>query len=64
MTDFFVCGNKLANKNIVPNKLKHHFTTKYNHLSKKPVEYFLQLLKSIKKQSTAFIKKMKTSEKA
>ena len=59
-----VCGDKLANESMVPNKLKRHFTAKHGHLSEKPVEYFLQLSKSIKKkQSTAFTKRMKTSDK-
>ena len=44
-----VCGDKLANEGMVSNKLKHHFTTKHDHLSEKPVEYFIQLSKSIKK---------------
>ena len=49
---------------MVPNKLKRHFTSKHGHLSKKPVEYFIQFSKSLKKQSTTFTKRMKTSEKA
>ena len=52
-----VCGDKLSNESMVPNKLKRH-------LSEKPVEYFIQLSKSLKKQSRIFTKRMKTSEKA
>ena len=59
-----VCGNKLSNESMVPNKLKHYFTSKHSHLSEKPVEYFIQLSKSLKKQSTTFTKRMKTSQKA
>ena len=59
-----VCGDKLLNESMVPNKLKRHFTSKHSHLSEKPVEYFIQLSKSLKKQSTTFTKRMKTSEKA
>ena len=59
-----VCGDKLGNESMVPNKLKRHFTSKYGHLSEKPVEYFIQLSNSIKNQSTAFTKRMKTSDKA
>ena len=44
-----VCGDKLLNKSMVPNKLKRHFTSKHGHLSEKPVEYFIQLSKSLKK---------------
>ena len=59
-----VCGDKLSNESIVPNKLKRHFTSKHDHLSEKPVKNFIQLSKSLKKQSTTFTKRMKTSEKA
>ena len=59
-----VCGDKLSNESMVPNKLKRHFTSKHGHLSEKPVEYFIQLSKSLKKQSTTFTKRIKTSEKA
>ena len=60
-----VCGDKLSNENMVPNKPKRHFTSKHGHLSEKPVEYFIQLSKSLKKkQSITFTKRMKTSEKA
>ena len=59
-----VCGDKLLNESMVPNKLKRHFTSKHGYLSEKPVEYFIQLSKSLKKQSTTFTKRMKTSEKA
>ncbi|KAM4808386.1 zinc finger BED domain-containing protein 5-like [Rhinophrynus dorsalis] len=59
-----VCGEILANESMVPNKLKRHFTSKHSHLSEKPVEYFIELSKSIKKQSASFTKRMKTSEKA
>ena len=59
-----VCGVKLSIESMVPNKLKRNFTSKYGHLSEKPVEYFIQLSKSLKKQSTTFTKRMKTSQKA
>ena len=59
-----VCGDKLSNESMVPNKLKRHFISKHGHLSEKPVEYFIQLSKSLKKQSIRFTKRMKTSEKA
>ncbi|XP_029443020.1 zinc finger BED domain-containing protein 5-like [Rhinatrema bivittatum] len=59
-----VCGMILANESMVPNKLKRHFTSRHSHLSEKPVEYFIELSKSIKKQSASFTKRMKTSEKA
>ena len=49
---------------MVPNKLKRHFTSKHGHLSEKPVEYFIQLSKSQKKQCTTCTKRMKTTEKA
>ena len=49
---------------MVSNKLKCHFLSKHGHLSKKPVEYFIQLSKSTKMQSIAFTKKLKTSDKA
>ena len=38
-----VCGYTLANKSMVPNKLKRLFTSKNSHLSEKPVEYFIEL---------------------
>ena len=59
-----VCGDTIANESIVSNKLKRHCTTKHDHLSEKPVEFFIQLSKSLKKQSTAFTKRIKTSNKA
>ncbi|XP_053545292.1 zinc finger BED domain-containing protein 5-like [Bombina bombina] len=59
-----VCGEILANESMVPNKLKRHLNTKHSHLSEKPVEYFIELSKYIKKQSASFTKRMKTSEKA
>ncbi|XP_078503253.1 zinc finger BED domain-containing protein 5-like [Lissotriton helveticus] len=59
-----VCGEILENESMSPNKLKQHFTTKHSHLSEKPVEYFIELSKSIRKQSASFTKRMKTSEKA
>ena len=59
-----VCRDKLSNESMVPNKLKRHFTSKHGHLSEKPVEYFIQLSKFLKKQSITFTKRMKTSEKA
>ena len=52
-----VCGDILANETTVPNKLKRHFSTKYSNLLTKSVEYFVELSKSIKKQSLVFTKK-------
>ena len=40
------------------------FYLKHDHLSEDPMENFIQLSKSIKKQFIAFTKKMKTSDKA
>uniref|UniRef100_A0A2P2IFH6 Protein FAM200B-like n=1 Tax=Hirondellea gigas TaxID=1518452 RepID=A0A2P2IFH6_9CRUS len=60
---FLVCDDILANKSMVPNKLKHHFNLKHSHWSEKSVQYFIHLWKSIKKQSATFTKRMKTSEK-
>jgi hypothetical protein len=48
---------------MVSNKLKRHFIIKHSHLSEKLVEYFIDLSKSIKKQSATFTKRKKTSEK-
>ena len=59
-----VCGDILANESMVPNKLQRHFSLKHSNLSTKPVEYFIELSKSRKKQFTTFIKRMKTSDKA
>ena len=59
-----VCVDILANETMVPNKLKRHFSTKHNNSLTKPVEYFVKLTKSIKKQSLIFTKKMKISSKA
>ena len=52
-----VCGDKLSNENMVPNKPKRHFTSKHGHLSEKPVEYFIQLSKSLKKKAVYNIHK-------
>ena len=30
-----VCGDKLSNESMIPNKLKRHFTSKHGHLSEK-----------------------------
>ena len=36
-----VCGGKLANKGMVSNNLKRHFSSKHGNLSEKPVEYLI-----------------------
>ena len=58
-----VCGDILANESMVPSKLKRHLSTNHSNLITKPVEYFVQLSKSIKKQSLSFTKRMKLSSK-
>ena len=52
------CGDKLSNESMVPNKLKRYFTSKRGHLSEKPVEYFIQLSKFLKKQSRTVVLKV------
>ena len=48
---------------MVPNKSIRHLSTNHSNLITKPAEYFVQLSKSIKKQSLSFTKKMKLSSK-
>ena len=44
-------------------EMKRHLTTKHNHLSQKPVDYFKRLLKDNKQQRLGFEKKVKVAEK-
>ena len=44
-----VCGGKLADESMIPNKLKCHFFSKHGHLSEKSVDYFILLSKSTNK---------------
>ena len=36
-----VCGEKMANESMVPNKLQRHFTTKHSFLQDKDLNHFL-----------------------
>ncbi|XP_068246786.1 SCAN domain-containing protein 3-like [Palaemon carinicauda] len=59
-----ICGDKLANEAMVPNKLKRHLTLKHNHLANKPRSYFEGLLSEQKQQSAMLSKKVKVADKA
>ena len=63
MPQCLVCGDILANESMLPNKLKRRLSTNHSNLITNPVEIFVQLLKSIKKQSLSFTKRMKLSSK-
>ncbi|XP_068240084.1 SCAN domain-containing protein 3-like [Palaemon carinicauda] len=59
-----ICGDKLANEAMLPNKLKRHLTLKHNHLAYKPRSYFEGLLSEQKQQSAMLSKKVKVADKA
>uniref|UniRef100_A0A0L8G145 DUF4371 domain-containing protein n=1 Tax=Octopus bimaculoides TaxID=37653 RepID=A0A0L8G145_OCTBM len=59
-----VCADLLTNESMVSNELKCHFSTRYGNLLTKPVEYFIELSKSLKQQASMFTRRMKTSDKA
>lgn len=59
-----ICGEKLSNASMVPNKLLRHISTKHRHLQGKSVEYFKEILRQKTLQSSLFTKKFKTSDKA
>ncbi|XP_023211907.1 protein ZBED8-like [Centruroides sculpturatus] len=50
-----VCGFVLSNEAMVPSKLLRHFSTKHDHLSKKPLEYFKDLIKLQEKQKDSYL---------
>jgi hypothetical protein len=59
-----VCGDKLANTSMAPVKLKRHFSTKHQTLSRKNIDYFKRLLHEQENQASKFEKQVKVSEKA
>ena len=59
-----VCGEKMANESMVPNKLQRHFTTKHSCLQDKDLDYFQRLLQQQSKQRNVFQKTMTVSERA
>ena len=59
-----VCGEKMANESMVPNKLQRHFTTKHSCLQDKDLNYFQRLLQQQSKQRDVFQKTMTVSERA
>ena len=59
-----VCGEKMANESMVPNKLQRHFTTKHSCLQDKDLNYFQRLLQQQSKQRNVFQKTMTVSERA
>lgn len=54
---YTVCGLVLSNEAIVPSKLLRHFSTKHDHLSKKLLQYFKDLIRLQEKQSKSLVKK-------
>ena len=58
-----VCGEKMANESMVPNKLQRHFTTKHSCLKDKDLNYFQRLLQQQSKQRYVFQKTMTLSER-
>ena len=58
-----VCGEKMANESMVPNKLQRHFTTKHSCLQDKDLNYFQRLLQQQSKQRNVFQKTMTVSER-
>lgn len=59
-----VCGEKLSNASMVPNKLQRHLNTKHGSLSNKGVDYFESMLKSQRKESQQLLKRFTVSDKA
>ena len=59
-----VCGDKMANEFMVPNKQQRHFTTKHSCLQDKDLNYFQRLLQQQSKQRNVFQKTMAVSERA
>ena len=49
---------------MAPAKLKRHFTTNHCHVINKSADYSKRQLKSLKKQSTDLISKIRVREKA
>ena len=61
---YIVCGEKLANSAMAPEKLKRHLTTKHPELSGKNELYFNRKLASNIMQVSMFTKNFKLSDKA
>ena len=59
-----VCGEKMANESMVPNKLQRHFTTKHSCLQDKDLNYFLRLLQQQSRQRNVLQKTMTVYERA
>ena len=59
-----VCGEKMANESMVPNKLQILLTTKHSCLQDKDLNYFQRLLQQQSKQRNVFQKPMTVSERA
>ncbi|XP_029344610.1 zinc finger BED domain-containing protein 5-like isoform X1 [Acyrthosiphon pisum] len=59
-----VCGEKLSNEAMVPNKLKRHLTTIHPSESLKTRLYFERLLNSYKRAASGMVKRVIISDKA
>ena len=59
-----ICCKVFAVECMLPSKLKHHLTTKYNNKFGKPCEFFARKLSEMNKQSVLFSNFSHTSAKA
>jgi hypothetical protein len=57
-----ICGKRLTNGAMTPEKLKRHLTTNHSHMTSKSADYLKRLLESQNKQSKAFVSKVTVSE--
>ncbi|XP_068104034.1 SCAN domain-containing protein 3-like [Hyperolius riggenbachi] len=59
-----VCGEKLSNESLVPNKLKRHLKTKHAYAYEKPLQYFQRLLAQQNKSAQKMVNQMTVSDRA